>query len=435
MVKLYNKLIKLLSNYSKRTLLVLLIKVLGLSSSFLLNVLYAKYFGKNLLGEFILVTGVLIAVGQIALLGTNSITIKILSQNSGKENIVERKKYFSSLLLILLISSLVVSFCNYFFANQLENIFSTDQKYLKIISLILPFYILSKVLIEVTRAHNFSVFYSFMNMLSLPFFSILIFTIFNILLEINISMIDCFIISTFMQLLLTLIFNFQFIYSEYAEKTPIKMGGFSKILKQSIPLLFAQSLMLVMQWIDQFMLGYFMDEGKVAVYFTAVKIATLVYLPAIAFNTIIASKIPTWFFTNQIDLAKNEIKKAGLYSFILSIPLFIILFFGSSLLLGLHGDSFEEGESVIRIILISQMFNSYTAAVGYCLELTGHQNKFLQITLYGCLINVILNYLLIPIIGLNGAAIATALALVLINFGFVIQVKKIYKFWPIPFIK
>ena len=69
--------------------------------------------------------------------------------------------------------------------------------------------------------------------------------------------------------------------------------------------------------------------------------------------------------------------------------------------------------------------------------MTGNQNIYAIILLIGAILNVVLNLILIPLYGINGAAIASMSSLIVWNLSMVLVVKQKFGFYTfyIPFIK
>ena len=71
----------------------------------------------------------------------------------------------------------------------------------------------------------------------------------------------------------------------------------------------------------------------------------------------------------------------------------------------LFGEEFIAGSDVLYILLLAQVTNTLAGSLTFILQMTGHE-KILQYFLFVSLfINVMLNFCLIPKIGITGAAI------------------------------
>ena len=93
-----------------------------------------------------------------------------------------------------------------------------------------------------------------------------------------------------------------------------------------------------------------------------------------------------------------------------------------------------------------RLISSFSGSVGNLLQMTGNQNIFLKILLIGAIINIALNFLLIPvenplsnygISGINGAAFASMCSLSFWNLAMVLVIKKKFGFYTfyIPLLK
>ena len=104
--------------------------------------------------------------------------------------------------------------------------------------------------------------------------------------------------------------------------------------------------------------------------------------------------------------------------------------------LGFSGESFVVGVSTLLILLAGRFYSSICGSVGSILQMTGNQHLFQNILLVAAIVNVVLNYLLIPIYGITGAAIASFICVVFWNTIMVLVVKKKFGFYSvyIPFL-
>ena len=68
--------------------------------------------------------------------------------------------------------------------------------------------------------------------------------------------------------------------------------------------------------------------------------------------------------------------------------------------------------------------------------MTGKQVVFMKILFAGAILNIILNYILIPIWGINGAAIASMVSIIFWNMSMVIFINREFGFLTlyIPFL-
>ena len=95
------------------------------------------------------------------------------------------------------------------------------------------------------------------------------------------------------------------------------------------------------------------------------------------------------------------------------VTLFLMVFGGQ--VLGLFGSEFMAAQWCLTILVLGQLINATTGPGGYLLDLTGHQDRSARVRCGSAVLNLSLNYLLIPKFGIMGAAIATTTTTILDN--------------------
>lgn len=93
-----------------------------------------------------------------------------------------------------------------------------------------------------------------------------------------------------------------------------------------------------------------------------------------------------------------------------------LLFIGDWLVTLLYGEAFRASADVLIVLMWASVFASMGFVSARCLTVEGMQKKIFQRTFAALILNVILNALLIPDLGVNGAAISTLVALLFANY-------------------
>ena len=164
-------------------------------------------------------------------------------------------------------------------------------------------------------------------------------------------------------------------------------------------------------YVDLLLLGNFTTAADVGHYRAALQIAMLANFGYIALNMLAGQRFARSRAENDVaTMAKTATTLARL-ALLTAIPLpLLIWLFGEPLLVLLFGAGF--GESVNPAIIISAGF-CFSAAIGmaHSLLIMSHLEKLaLRLTAVALVINTALCLLLIPDMGLTGAAIANASA-------------------------
>ncbi len=185
----------------------------------------------------------------------------------------------------------------------------------------------------------------------------------------------------------------------------------------AFPLFLASSTRLILDWTDTLMLGYYTTEEEVGIYNTALKIALLSNIPLLAVNSIAAPKFSALYHGGMMKEFRQYVRMATNLNFYATIPIILILGTFPSFVLGLFGEEFIVGKHTLWLLLLGQLVNTFSGSVGYILQMTNRQNIFQNLILIATVINVLLNYLLIPVLGIEGAAIASMASMALWNMS------------------
>jgi O-antigen/teichoic acid export membrane protein len=106
-------------------------------------------------------------------------------------------------------------------------------------------------------------------------------------------------------------------------------------------------------------------------------------------------------------------KKATRLNVVVSIPILLCIIIFSTYLLSFFGSDYTLAKNSLIILASSQLFNSISGPSAIFLNMTGRQKSLNIILIIALLINVTLNVILIPILGMIGAALSTAISLIL----------------------
>src|SRR5699024_11198876 len=88
-----------------------------------------------------------------------------------------------------------------------------------------------------------------------------------------------------------------------------------------------------------------------------------------------------------------------------------ILIIFNQWLLGLVGEEFKSGFTVLLILCLVHLINSFMGSAAIIMQMIGYQKQYRNIAVLALVINLGLNFFLIPKFGNIGAALATAFSL------------------------
>jgi O-antigen/teichoic acid export membrane protein len=171
---------------------------------------------------------------------------------------------------------------------------------------------------------------------------------------------------------------------------------------------------LVFSYADTILIGIFMTNADVGVYRTAFQLTSIASFTTLALHTVLYPKISKWESQGNFGAIESALSRAFTYSLLLAIPVCIggwIL--GERLLYFLYGASFISGTSALFILLVVQVVNVFMYLGTMSLNSLNRPKGAFLVTAIAALVNIILDIVLIPIIGITGAAVATLIAMTL----------------------
>jgi len=168
---------------------------------------------------------------------------------------------------------------------------------------------------------------------------------------------------------------------------------------------------IVFAYSDTIFIGYFMTNGDVGVYRTAYQFTSIATFISAAIAGTLTPKISHWSANNQMDKIAPVVTRGITLSLILAIPVAMGgILLSERLLYYFYGADFAEGATVCSILLIMQIVAVFISLMGVALTASDHARQSFYATATAAILNIILNIVLIPILGINGAAIATLIS-------------------------
>jgi len=192
------------------------------------------------------------------------------------------------------------------------------------------------------------------------------------------------------------------------------------LLKDSWPLMLSTVAIGIYMKIDQVMIKNMLGNEQVGIYAVATKLSEVWYFIPVLICTSLSSSIIKAFNTSK-ELFEKRMMKLYFLMFWLStgIALFITLF--SHLIIEiLFGLQYLGAVTTLQIYVWAGIGVSLGLIVNQYLLVNNYTKISFYITLIGAIINVILNIILIPKLGISGAAIATTVSYIIATFGVIL---------------
>ena len=191
----------------------------------------------------------------------------------------------------------------------------------------------------------------------------------------------------------------------------------------ALPMLLIVGFNLINARLDVIMIGFFRGTAEVGVYAAATRLAGLILFGIISVNAISAPLISQMHSQNRIDELQRIVAISVRGIALFTLPSALIIGLLGRMALGLFGNDFTVGYAALLILLAGQAFSALTGSVGLIMTMTGNQAIAAWIVGGGALCNLVLNLLLIPRFGIEGAALATSVSVILWNIGMYVCVR------------
>jgi len=187
------------------------------------------------------------------------------------------------------------------------------------------------------------------------------------------------------------------------------------ILTYSSLIILGGSTAVVLLEVDKFMINQFIEIEKVAYYTVAVFIATVISVPSRAMHQITYPMTAALLNSRDRDGLAVLYHKSSLTLFIVSGLIFLLILLNLDDLYLLLPENYRGGFNIVFLIGLAKLFDALLGNNNAILYNSDHYKAILLMGVLLAVSTVILNWFLIPRIGITGAALATFIAVFLYN--------------------
>lgn len=177
-------------------------------------------------------------------------------------------------------------------------------------------------------------------------------------------------------------------------------------LLTAMPLLLFATIRIVNGQASLLLLGWLGTTTEAGMYAIAARLAGFVAFPYMIMNFVLAPTISRLHTENDQVALQAAVTITGWWITISTLVVALPLLALSELLLSLFGEAFVAGAPVLRILLVGAIVNALTGPVAQLMNMTGLERPATMLMTVSAILTVALNVLLIPWLGMTGAAIA-----------------------------
>ena len=223
----------------------------------------------------------------------------------------------------------------------------------------------------------------------------------------------------------------------FSVKLPViifkRVPDLKNILKYSFLIIIAGSIATIILDVDKVMLGHYIDIKEIAYYNVAIFIATVIAVPQRAMHQILMPLSAKYLNEKDFDSLEDLYKRSSLNLFIVGGLIFLLIVLNINQLYFIIPEEFRGGLLVVFMISFTKLYDNALGSNNAILFNSDYYRIVLVLGVFLVILMVLLNIIFIPVLGINGAGIATFIAVFLYNSIKLFFVYK--KFKMVPFTK
>lgn len=187
-------------------------------------------------------------------------------------------------------------------------------------------------------------------------------------------------------------------------------GFWKQILKQSLPIGFSFIMITIYYSFDSVMLGFMKGEEIVGWYSAAYKIILIISAFGGMYQFTIFPILSN-FYKTSIEKLKVLMENSLTLAFLILIPIVVLVFSLAPIIIRLiYGIQYLNSILILQILIWNVPLIFISGLFAHFLLACGEQKRYMINVTVGAATNLILNVILIPPVGMIGAAIATIVA-------------------------
>ena len=392
-----------------------ILKILGLCSSFLLNIFLVRTLGIEEYGKYHYLLSIINFLSILAIFGLDNTSLKYLSKYYAKKDyknffIFYRKSEDFVLKTSFFIVFLVILSTFFLFENNAKHFFA-----IIICSILIPLKSLTSIYFSVLRAIEKLYLYMSLNLIFRPVLLIMLILALNIFFQLKINLTYYFIINIFIYL--SMVFFIKYFLKNHLPKKQFSMNISFKPNWLFVPfyIFLIQLVKLFNISINNILINFYEGASAVSLFSVAFNIANIVGFALSSINIFLAPKISSLYHSSKkTDLQINLRFIAKINLIFGSIIALFILEYGE-LFLKLYDNEMVASYPLILVLIIGQLFHVFCGSVTYMMIMTKLEKYAAVSAGISAILNVILNFIFIPSYGVIGCCIATTISTIFYN--------------------
>lgn len=203
-----------------------------------------------------------------------------------------------------------------------------------------------------------------------------------------------------------------------------------KMFKFSLPVYLAELLTIVGPSIRTLLLGLLNTVRAVGVFTVASRVNMVGSALRSAISTMSMPIVSELYANKEQEKLKHFGKTMSKWTFTFNLPFFLIILLFSRPILSIFGEGFTAGSTSLIILACNNLVTAATGICGVMIIMTENMWLNTMNSALRLILTLTFSVWLIPEGGMLGAAIATAISLMTVNFILTIEVFVLFRFLP-----
>ncbi|MGE0453379.1 MAG: lipopolysaccharide biosynthesis protein [Vicinamibacteria bacterium] len=185
-------------------------------------------------------------------------------------------------------------------------------------------------------------------------------------------------------------------------------------MQVALPLVAVSLLVLLLGQIDLLVAGLFLEPAQVGIYSAAIRVASLIGFVPLAVTIVTSPQIAALHARGDTPGLQELAAQIVHLSFWPSLALAAVVWALADPILALFGPEFVAGRAALLTLAACQLFKAGMGAVGYFLDMTGHQAYNARAFAVTTILGTALSFAAIPRFGILGAATANLVSWIVV---------------------
>jgi len=204
-----------------------------------------------------------------------------------------------------------------------------------------------------------------------------------------------------------------------------------ELMKYWSPLFWGNLMNFLLLYVDSFVLAHYRSAAEVGVYSVCIRLVIVTGFFLGVITQIFGPMISELHHRGEIAQLADYTKVVTLWAVEAFTPFALFFIVARHEILTLFGAGFRVAAPALTILMAGQFVNYVTGPTGLIINMGGWTRVQLANTAIALGIQTVSAFLLVPSLGINGAAIANSAAIISLNLIQVYQVRRLLGFYPL----